>query len=180
MKKHLNLFLFAILPLLNACDDSDPEIPNEDELITTVELTFTTSDLKGEEVKFIFRDIDGIGVPEYTTAPLSANTSYETSIKLYNEAVDPVEELTSEIEEEGVDHQIFYTPASQLNMNFTYTDKDDNDNPIGLSTSWEIGDVSSGLLVIDLKHQPTKPNDGSSENAGGSTDISIKFPVRIE
>jgi hypothetical protein len=61
----------------------------------------------------------------------------------------------------------------------TKTDVDGNDNPLGIETSVTTGEAGSGTLTIVLKHEPTKPNDGSSSSAGGSTDVEITFDVPI-
>ena len=54
----INYFLFLALPLLlTSCDKDDPVIPNEEELITTVNYTLTSSD--GQDVVLLsFVDLD--------------------------------------------------------------------------------------------------------------------------
>ncbi len=62
----------------------------------------------------------------------------------------------------------------------TKTDVDGNDNPLGIETSVTTGEAGSGTLTIVLKHEPIKPNDGSSSSAAGSTDVDVTFNIVIE
>jgi hypothetical protein len=59
------------------------------------------------------------------------------------------------------------------------TDTDGNGNPLGVETSLTTFGAGSGTLTIVLKHEPTKPNDGLSSSAGGSTDVEITFNITI-
>lgn len=61
MKFHLSFFVFAYLLCFTSCDSDNPFIPNEEEVITTVVLTFTPSDVKEETVEFTYTDLDGDG-----------------------------------------------------------------------------------------------------------------------
>ncbi|HEX8529563.1 MAG TPA: hypothetical protein VF646_06050, partial [Cytophagales bacterium] len=51
--------LLAALVLLSACDSDDPELENQEELITTVRLTFTPP--SGTPVIATWEDLDGDG-----------------------------------------------------------------------------------------------------------------------
>ena len=179
------LLTFAAL-LFVGCDDDDPEIENEEELITTVTLTMQPT-AGGAPVVFTFLDPDGDGptAPVTTdTSGLAANTEYQGSITFSN-ASDPadVEDITLEIEAEDDEHQIFYTPAAGLNLDFTYDDVDDDGNPVGLMTLAQTGNASTGELTITLRHEPTKDAAGISIDnptpAGGSTDIEVVFQVTV-
>ena len=102
----INYFLFLALPLLlTSCDKDDPVIPNEEELITTVNYTLTSSD--GQDVVLLsFVDLDGDGEnqPTIMGGTLSANTVYTGSIELLNEAESPAEDITEEVQEEDDEH----------------------------------------------------------------------------
>jgi hypothetical protein len=178
-----NSILIAILLLFSigfiACEKEDPVIPNEEELITTLKLSFQPVG-GGSTVEFSFQDLDGDGgdAPIITTGVLAPNTSYTCSLELLNELETPPEDITEEVEEEGDEHQLFYG-ISGADLSFTYTDQDANGNPIGLLTSSMTGEASTGTLKVILRHQPTKPNDGNPDNAGGETDIEVTFDVVI-
>ena len=47
-------------------------------------------------------------------------------------------------------------------------------------TSIVTGEASTGNLRIVLRHEPTKPNDGTLAGAGGSTDVDVTFAVTIQ
>ena len=44
----------------------------------------------------------------------------------------------------------------------------------------EEGATGSGLLTFTLVYEPIKPNDGTVESAGGSTDITTTFDLVVE
>jgi hypothetical protein len=176
------LLLVAVL-LFSQCDTEDPEPENEEELITTLEMTFSPIG-GGDEVVFSVFDEDGDGPiePVYTNGTLAANTRYNVSIEVRND--EEGEDITEEIEEEDEEHQFFFQKTSGLNIEFNYDDEDGNGNPIGLSTVFSTGDASTGSLVVILRHEPDKSANGAvngdPSNAGGETDIEANFDVTIE
>lgn len=175
---------------ITACrpEDDDPATPtppvNEEELITTLSLHFHSSG--GVEHKhFNFVDLDGDGgdPPSITTEPLSADSVYHVHIEVLNASGSTVEDITEEIEEEAAAHQFFFQ-VSGANATVAYEDADPNGMPIGLETEWTVGGVSSGSIVVTLRHGPDKHAPGVSggdiTNAGGETDIEVSFPLVIE
>ena len=184
MKNYFKLVSITLFTLLFiACssdDDAAPEPVNEEEVITTMTVTLDGPD---QSVTLEYRDPDGPDGPGAETltvsGPLSANTTYDGSIRLLNESEEEVEEITEEIEEEDDEHQFFYTIGTGLDVTTEYEDMDENDNPVGLSFTLTTGAASSGALTFTLRHEPTKPNDGL-ENAGGETDIEKSFDLVVQ
>ena len=178
-----NSILISILLLFSigfiACEKEDPTIPNEEELITTLKLSFQPV-MGGSAVEFSFQDLDGDGgnAPVITSGTLAPNTSYMCSLELLNELETPPADITEEVEEEGDEHQVFYQ-ITNANLSFSYTDQDVNGDPIGIMTSAVSGEISTGEMTIILRHLPQKPNDGTADNAGGETDIEVTFDVEI-
>lgn len=176
------LLLVAVL-LFSQCKTEDPEPENEEELITTLEMTFSPVG-GGDDVVFSVYDEDGDGPiePEYTNGALTANTNYEVTIEVRNDVDN--ENITTEIIEEDEKHQFFFQKSNGLNIEFAYDDADGTGNPIGLSTIFAAGEASTGSLVVTLRHEPDKSADGVSNgnitNAGGETDIEATFDVVIE
>lgn len=171
---------------LSSCKKDDPDIPNEEELITTVELTLTPTG-SGPDVVFNFQDLDGDGgdAPLITEpSSVMANHDYSASIRFLNENENPAENITEEVDEEGAEHQIFFQFSTGLNASYAYTDSDANGNPIGLSTEIVTGGASTGQMTITLRHEPDKAAAGVSAgditNAGGETDIEVTFDVTIQ
>lgn len=180
---YLSISLLYISIALSSCE-KDPKIPNEEELITTVTYTLTPVS-GGDPVIFSFRDLDGDGGqnPVVVLGRPKANTVYDAVVGLYNESVSPVDTITSEVSEEGLEHQFFYT-FSGLNASYIYTDLDAENHPIGITTRVTTGEPGEGQVTIVLRHLPDKFAPGVSEgdisNAGGETDIEVSFLVTIE
>jgi len=177
--------LFAVISL-TSCDKDDPEIPNEEELITTLVYTLTPEG-GGTPVEFRFTDLDGDGgdAPVITNGTLASNTTYSGVITLLNEAETPIEDITAEVEEEDEDHQLFFTFSNQsFSGGFDYSDADGNGNPIGLLTTFATGTPLTSDLTITLRHEPNKGATGVAAgditNAGGETDIEVTFEVTIQ
>ncbi len=174
----------AVLVLFSSCDNDDAVVPvNEEELITTIRVTLVGG---GQTITMTSTDLDGDDGPSAPTVvvsgPLTANTTYTGSVAFLNETENPVEDITTEVQEEGVDHQVFYQFAAALGT-ITYTDLDANGKPIGLTFNYVTGNAGSGTLTVTLKHLPNKSAAGVSTgditNAGGATDATGVYPFVI-
>lgn len=177
----LLIVLFA-----SACDSDDPEPVNEEELITTVNVIFTNQANASDVQTASFVDLDGEGgnAPVITGATLNANMTYNVSVEFLNEAENPVEDITTEVVEEGLEHQIFMLIANGLNLSYSYGDQDSSGDPIGVVGTASTGAASTGTLNVVLRHEPVKDaagvSDGDITNAGGETDISVTFTIDIQ
>ncbi len=176
--------LTFIIFTISSCKKTEPKIPEEEEVITT--LTYTlTDDSTGNTVVFNFQDLDGDGGidPIKTSGSLVANSSYSGALFLQNEAEDSTIDISAEVLDEATDHQFFYH-SHMANVSIDYNDSDANGKPIGLQTKVTTGDASTGHLTITLRHQPDKTatdvEAGDVTNAGGETDIEVQFDVVIE
>ena len=175
--------LIAVIAL-TSCEKDDPEVPNEEELITTLIYTLTPEG-GGNPVAFSFQDLDGDGgnAPVIVNGTLAAITTYAGALSLLNETETPAESISEEVEEEADEHQFFFS-ASGVNATVSYADADGNGNPIGLASTVVAGAVSSGTLIITLRHEPDKSatgvSDGDITNAGGETDIQVTFEVTVQ
>lgn len=160
--------------LLSSCEPNTDN-PNDQEVITSVVITCTSP---SDTVSFGYSDPDGDGgnVPTIDTAFLTASTVYTASIEVLDETQNPVHDLTHHIEDEGDEHQFFFT-FTNANITSAYADTDINGDPIGLVNTWTTGTASSGSIQVVLKHQPGGIKDGNSST--GETDISVTFPVII-
>ena len=164
--------------------EKDPQVPNEEELITTIVFTLTPQ-TGGDPVVFSFRDLDGGGGqdPVVVIGQLDTNTVYDGAIQLLNESVVPSIDITAEIAEESLEHQFFYT-YTDVNASYVYTDVDADAHPVGITTRVTSGASSDGQLTIVLRHLPDKAalgvSDGDIANAGGETDVEVSFFLEIE
>lgn len=187
--KHMTMALIAAAAITGCKKDKeDPLTPdpptNEEEVITTLELHFHS--IGGSEQKhFTFSDTDGDGgnAPVITADTLSHDSIYLVEIEVLNESANPVVDITEEILEENTVHQFFFQ-VNGANAMVAYNDLDANALPIGLNTTWTMGSVSNGQVIVTLRHEPDKTAPGVSSgditNAGGDTDMEVAFPLVIE
>lgn len=190
-KQHVPfMLLLSATACLAACrkDDDDPAAPappaNEEELITTIRLNFQGAGGAGNK-QFTWVDLDGDGgsPPVITADTLSADSIYTVTVEVLDESTDPAGDITAEILAEDEAHQFFFQPGG-ANVTVAYGDADANGNPVGLATTWTVGAVSSGTVVVTLRHEPDKSAAGVAAgditNAGGETDIEVTFPLVID
>jgi|TARA_R110000737_G_scaffold306362_2_gene314072 hypothetical protein len=178
------LAFVAILSIMTSCEKEDPDIPNQEELITT--LTYTLTPVAGgNAIVLSFKDLDGDGgdAPILTGGALTANQEYMGTLILLNESVTPTESISDEVKEEDDEHQFFFQ-SSIAGVEITYTDMDADGNPLGLKTTLKTGDAGSGNLTIILRHLPIKTatgvSDGDITNAKGETDIEVAFSLDVQ
>ena len=180
--KFLALFILGGTILMScSSDDNDPEPVNEEELITTMTVTLAPQG-GGTIVTLQSRDLDGDGPnpPEVTiSGNLTANTTYDGGIVLLNETENPAENITQEVSEEAEEHQFIFTTTGAITA-VDYADADGNGNPVGIAFTLETGDAGGATITITLRHEPTKPNDGTLAGAGGETDIAQTFTVTVQ
>lgn len=178
MKTLFSKRTLILVPLFTmvACDPSNPGNPNQEEVITSVIITATEG---SNTFTFAYSDPDGDGgnQPTIDTIILSPSLVYNVSLEFIDETKNPVDTISDEILLEGDEHQIFFG-ITGANLTTTYADADINTNPIGLLSTWTTGLVSTGTLILTLKHQPGGIKDGNITT--GETDVEITFPVRIE
>lgn len=188
MKTRSFFWAMALSPLLftASCSDDDDNAPdepvNEEELITTVNLTFTSG---GGSVTATWQDLDGPGGedPIIDNLTLDTNVTYTLSVQFLNEQEDPAEDVTEEVLEEALEHQVFFLVDAGLPLSIAYNDTDSDGNPIGVSNTAVTSGSGGGNLEVVLRHVPDKNaagvSDGQIENAGGDTDVQVQIPVTI-
>ena len=180
----LSLLFFVALfiaqsSLYMGCIKKDDTPNNEQELITTLVLVMTNTTNAADIRTFAFKDTDGDGGNEPTidNINLPANTTYSVAVSILDESKTPADDITTEIAEEKNDHQLFFVPSTGLNLTNTYQDADDNNLPIGLSTRFATGAISTGILSVTLKHQPDIKDNNINT---GETDVQVNFSVSIQ
>jgi hypothetical protein len=177
--KLLALLFVSSLVFVSCSDDDHDDHDHEEELITTV--LYTLSD-GTNTIELEFQDLDGEGGALGTydvSGPLMANTTYTGSIQLLNETENPAEDITEEVEHEADEHEFFYT-STVTGVTISKDDVDGDGNPLGIETTLTTGAAGTGTLTIILKHEPTKPNDGTATGAGGSTDVEVTFDIEVQ
>lgn len=189
--KLLTLVLIANL-IISCSSDDDATVPppvNEEEVITTLTVTFMPQG-GGTNVTLSARDLDGDG-PDAPIVLISGsfetNTTYTGAVEFLNELENPAEDITEEVAEEGLEHQVFFNVTNNLGT-VTYNDMDSAGNPIGLDIAFQTADTGTpinGAMTVTLRHEPNKDaagvSDGDITNAGGETDIQSTFsPITVE
>jgi len=175
------LALIVLLPSLltfSACDNDDPKPVNEEEVITTVEVTLVPED-SGIPVTLKFFDADGeqgsIAPLITVSGALKAGTVYSGVIALWNETENPPINITDEVAEEAEEHLFCFAVSGDLTV--SHDDQDANGYPIGLLTTWEAGAAGTAQVTLSLRHQPgTKTGECPG---GGETDIQIVFDLDV-
>ncbi len=168
--------LLALVALSSCKKENDPE-PDENELITTVQLTLTAN---GSSKVYTWKDVDGEGgqAPVIDSIVLAKNQAYTYSVRFLDESKSPVEDVTEEIRKESDEHLVVMTPSPTGSLTVTTTDKDRNNRPIGL-----VGEIKTsatavkGKLKVQLRHQPGV-KDGSP--IPGDDDANVDFDVEIK
>ena len=174
--------LFSSFFIACSSDDDAPVLINDEEVITTLIATLVPADGMGATITLTTRDLDGDG-PDApvvdVSGPLEASKTYNGTLLLLNETESPADNITLEVEEEGDEHQFFFTANGGLDVTTTYTSFDDDSNPLGITFDLTTGVASTGTFTVTLRHEPTKPNTGLTD-AGGETDISSTFTVTVQ
>ncbi len=190
--------LLASLTIAGCKSDNDdiPKKENDLEVITDVVLTFTNVADATDIVTAKAEDKDGAGInPLQIINPinLSVSKSYILTYEILNKVVTPNVNITEEIEEEAVDHQLFYSftnnafgsPTGDGNIDnpadpLTYNDFDKNGRKVGLLTTWTTSStpLSGGKFKVKLQHQPGLKNS-TSGSTDGDTDFELEFDLNI-
>lgn len=184
MKNRIIIFSTSIIMLVSACKKDDnnvysPNPINEEELITTVSLSFNSNAFPTLPIVYNYRDIDGIGglPPSIDTIKLNSNLNYMLNVMFLDESKTPTVDITEEVAEEANDHLVvFETDTNYLKINITDLDTNTPALPIGLSSTITSKAKGTTTLRIRLKHQPGIKNGDPNL---GETDVDVVYPVVI-
>lgn len=212
--KKLLLGVLAGVALVS-CEKDDPEDIHEHEVFSNVRLTLTPVGGGEEVEFHWHDENGDLIVDdnEYENGSLAVSTAYTAVVSFIEEDEHDHEEdlndgqankvfsdgddddhdhdhdedehktLDAEILAEDSEHQLFYSAVTGLTI--TYTDEDDNGNPLGIETTFTTDDsFDGGALTITLRHEPNKfgsgVSDGDITNAGGETDVEVTFNLGVE
>ena len=181
----LIILVLGAVALFQSCKKDKDEVAtpappaNESEVITTLRITFTDSANTADVRTAEFRDPDGPGGVAYDrfdTIRLDSNRTYFATILLLNETASPVDTISNEVLDEADEHLFCFTPSG-TSASVTVTDRDGNNLPIGLQSTWITTSAGSGTMNVSLHHQPGIKN---GDCALGETDVEVLFVVEIE
>ncbi len=173
-----SIAITAIL-LFNRCDKTDPEPVNEEEVITTFQITLASTGAHPVTLKFF--DVDGeqgsIEPVITVSGSLKASTLYTAIIELKNETTNPAINVSEEVAEEADDH-LFCFDSSAPNVVIDYEDEDSNGLPLGLVSSWQTAAAGETSVTVALRHQ-AGTKTGECPGAG-ETDVEVTFDLLVE
>lgn len=187
MKHHSYIILILLTILISlhqtSCKKPEDKQDNpENEFISTVKLMAINTATNDTQTAY-WRQLnpDGTTPPDTSNAKLSlkTNTIYQVHTFFLDETKNPVENLTTEIQERGIYHGVFYIPDAALSpaLSIVRTDVDANNLPLGLQATFETFNTSIiAYLRVVLRHQP-QGKDGTY--TPGSTDADTRFRIEI-
>lgn len=181
---HLSLAALLTATAFTACKKDKGET-NEEEVITTLQLTFTPQS-GGTPLVYKFEDADGPGgaSPVIDQIVLAPSKSYDVSLQLLNKTETPAEDITEEVEEENTAHRFYFAPAAGSNITVSGLDKDDNGVDLGLNSVWTTGAAATGSIKVTLRHYPAIPPNKAAgdlvDSQKSGTDIEATFTTKIQ
>ena len=180
MKKTL-LFALSLGFLLTACKKDEPSPVEDNELITTLRLTFTEGSNK---LVYTIKDLDGDGgkPPIADIIKLAANKTYSVTTEFLDETKMPIVNTTLEVEKESAEHLVVFEQSPATIMTITRTDKDSRNFEVGLKATAKTVAAANGSLKVTLRHQPEvggKPVK-NGPIAPGATDFEGSFLVEVK
>lgn len=181
-------FLFgASVLLLTSCKKDDHDHDHDDEeVITTMRLTFTPVG-STNAVTFQYDDPDGPGGanPTQDQITLAPNTVYNVSLQLLNKTKNPVADVTTEVQAEGQAHRFYYQVANGSNITVSDLNTDAAGLPLGITSRWTTTTATnSGNVRVILRHYggnpPNKAANDPADSPKSSTDIDVNFATRVQ
>ncbi|MCX8019832.1 MAG: hypothetical protein N2747_04995 [Chitinophagaceae bacterium] len=171
-------FLLFLFFAVSCKKTSRPNNENEHEAINKVEFVFYQNGNLYR--KFILEDPDGDGGAPPTRIDsiiLQRASNYTAELFIKNISGGVEKDITALIRQQGTSHEFFYIPSG-VNVTITKNDKDANNFPLGLNTTWTTGPAGQGSLLLKLMHKTgiKGPNDSPDK---GHADIQINIPLKI-
>lgn len=201
-KHHTTAFLLLALAAAACTDTENPEEVNENEVITTVVLSFTPQG-GGDILEYQWTDPENDGSPVIDDIVLMDTEDYDFTVSFLNGLEDPPEDITEEVEVESDEHQVFFTgtavegPATGDNpdavVTHAYADTDVNGFPVGLDNVLVTETTGTGNFIVTLRHLP--PENGTAVKTGsladdlaaggfeglpGGTDAQVTFDLAVQ
>jgi hypothetical protein len=185
---YLTLLLFGLW----GCS-KDEQIVNtvpQQEVLTTLTLTFVENQNTSVSHAFTFRTADGVAFnrpPKLDTIDLKDSATYTLKVQVLDESKQVVVNQTDEITALSTEHQFFYYtfPNGLLQFVPSSFNKDTDGKVLGTQVDTVIAaQKGTGSLKVILRHLPLKDaahvakND--TTNDSGETDIAVMFPLKIQ
>jgi hypothetical protein len=183
MKIALGILVFSAV--ITSCKKDKVEEPNDNEVITTMKLTFVPAG-GGTTLTYQFDDADGPGgaAPTQQEIVLAPSKSYAVTVQLLDKTKTPVSDITLEVAAESDAHRFYYEPTAGSNITVSGLNNDGNGVPLGITSTWATGALATGKVKVTLRHYPGTPPGklaGDPVNSSKSnTDIEVDFNTKIQ
>ncbi len=173
-----NMFLGSFMALtIASCssDDNNDITPiNNEEAITTVNLTFTNVEDSTDTKIYTFTDDSN------TPIEMIQNKKYNVTIEFLDESdINNIENITEEVKTEADDHFVFYESESN-DLTITPADDDTKDSEgknININTIWSSSTAGDSNGQIFLIHEPTTKDGEIRDDFEGVNDVLVPFNV---
>lgn len=188
MKKQFMQIALGILvssAVITSCKKDKPEEPNDNEVITTMILTFVPAG-GGSTLTYQFDDPDGPGgaAPTQQEIVLAPSKTYAVTVQLLDKTKTPVADVTTEVAAEADAHRFYYEPTAPSNITVSGLNNDGNGVPLGITGTWATGAVATGKIKITLRHYPANPPGKAIgdlvTSSKSDTDIEVEFNTKIQ
>lgn len=181
LKPLLAIVAFALA--ITSCKKDVVEEENENEVITTVQLTFTPTGA-GAPLTYKWEDLDGDGgaAPVIDMVTLAVNTTYNVQLLLLDKTKNPVDTTSNEVMEEAEDHRFYFEPSAGSNITVSNLDNDPNGVPVGLNSTWTTTTAATGTMKITLRHYENggKAVADAVNDPKSSTDAEATFNTKVQ
>jgi hypothetical protein len=180
MMKKLLLVVLVFAGLVSCKKTATPADENEHESVNKIEFTFNTTGSAASV--FVMEDPDGDGgnpPSRIDTIKLNAGATYTLDVKTYNIVNGVQKDITSVITSQSSSHELFFIPTG-VTLTITKNDKDRNNYPVGLNSTWVVGSAATGSLRFKVMHKPAGlkgPNDAPTV---GHSDIDLNIPIKLQ
>lgn len=183
IKIAMGIFISSIV--ISSCKKDPIVDQNEEEVITTMQLTFVPTK-GGTTLVYKFDDPDGPGggTPAQDDIVLAPSSIYNVTLQLLNKTENPFADITTEIQDESDAHRFYYEPSTGSNITISGLDNDSTGVPLGIKSTWTTSSVSTGKMKITLRHYPNTPSGKATDDLVNSsksaTDIEVEFNTKIQ
>lgn len=183
--KRTALSMLAAVVLLISCKKEKVAETNDEEVITTMKLTFVPVG-GGATLVYQFDDQDGPGgtAPTQDEIILASSKTYNVTLQLLNKTVTPNADITEEVRTEADAHRFYYEPTAGNSIAVAGFDNDANGIPLGITSTWTTGAVTTGKIKVTLRHYPgTPPNKQAGDlvtSSKSGSDIEVDFNTTIQ
>lgn len=179
MKKIL-LAALVLSSIVSCKKTATPADENEHESVNKIEFLFSRTG--GSTTSFITEDPDGDGgnpPSRIDTIKLVAGATYTLDVKTYNLVNGVAKDITSTISSQASSHELFFIPTG-VTLTITKNDKDRNNFPVGLNSTWVVGSAATGSIRFKVMHKPAGIKGPSDAPTVGHSDIDLNIPVKLQ